>query len=144
VYGRTTHLSLFAIMTTVVLKHEIRVMDISLSNPSPSVNETITILVKVVNLGNYTETFTVLVNYTRLRDPLLGTQTIALAPGETAIINFTWTPTLAGRYQILAYTSEILEDIDPSNNRREITIYVRSQTSIGGATGTRFQKCFLL
>ena len=143
IHGRTTHLSLFAIMTTTVLKHEIQVIDVSLSNPSPSVNESITISVKLANLGNYTETFTVLVNYTRLRDPIIGSQTITLAPRETAVLNFTWTPNMPGRYRILAYTSEIPEDIDPSNNRREITIYVRSQASTGGASSMGFRVCLL-
>jgi len=122
---------------------DIAIANISLSNPNPKINETITISITVSNLGTTTETFELSLNYTRLRDPHIGTQPVTLNPGEALIINFTWAPNIAGRYQILAYTSEIPEDIDPSNNVREITIYVRSQTSIGGATGTGFRKCFL-
>ena len=122
---------------------DIAITNISLSNPNPVVNETVTIFVTVTNFGNVTKTFDISVNYTRLRDPLIGTQTITLAPGETKIVNFTWTPQFSGRYQIKAYTSVIPEDPDLNNNSMEIIIHVRSQITIGGASGTEFLKCLL-
>ncbi|RLF99106.1 MAG: hypothetical protein DRN49_04860, partial [Thaumarchaeota archaeon] len=47
--------------------HDIAITSLTLSKQHPIVNETITIYVTVMNLGNFTETFDVLVNYTRLR-----------------------------------------------------------------------------
>ena len=110
---------------------------------NPTANDTICIYITIENYGHFTETFDVSVNYTRLYDPLIGTQTIILAPGEIAVINFTWAPTVAGRYRMTAYTSAIPEDIDLDNNRLEVNLYVRSQKIIGGATGTGLRKCFL-
>ena len=121
--------------------HDIAITSLTLSKQHPIVNETITIYVTVMNLGNFTETFDVLVNYTRLRDPLIGTQTVTLAPGEQIVINFTWIPTISGRYQIVAYTSEIFRDINPENNRKEIIVYITSGVYSSG--GTSFRKCFL-
>lgn len=62
-----------------------------------SVNDSICIFVAVQNLGHFTETFDVSVNYTFLFDPLIGTQKITLAPGETITLNFNWIPSASGR-----------------------------------------------
>jgi len=123
--------------------HDISITNVSFSNPKPKINETVTISVTIVNLGNCTETFCVSVNYTRLRDPLIGTQPVTLIPNESITLNFTWTPNIAGRYRILAYTSEIPEDINPNNNKMEIIVYIGSQTTLGGASSSGFRKCFL-
>lgn len=136
-----TPIDWFAIQLTTP-PTDIAITNISLSNPNPTINETITISVTVTNLGNYTKTFDVSVNYTRLRDPTLGTQTITLAPDESATLNFTWTPNITGRYQILAYTGQMPEDVDPSNNSLKIIIYVRPETT-DSAGGTSFRKRFL-
>jgi len=130
--------SSFSIFTT-----DIAVTNITISKRFPVANETIDVYVTLENRGNTTETFTLFLNYTRLIDPVLREKLLTLNPGEITILNLTWTPNLAGRYKILAYTSEIPEDIDPSNNRREITIYVRSQASTGGASSMGFRRCLL-
>ena len=123
--------------------HEISIVNITFSNVNPTANDTICIYVTIENYGHFTETFDISVNYTRLYDPLIGTQTITLATGEIVVINFTWAPTVAGRYRITAYTSAIPEDIGPDNNKLEVSLYVRSQKIVGGATGTGLRKCFL-
>ncbi|MEM2507628.1 MAG: CARDB domain-containing protein, partial [Nitrososphaeria archaeon] len=104
--------------------HDIAIANISLSKQNPSVNETIFILVEVENRGDFTETFEVSVNYTRVFDPLIGTQTICLAPSETIIINFSWSPANSGRYEIKAYTNNMIEDLFPQNNILIIYLYV--------------------
>jgi len=104
--------------------HDIAIINITLSNLKPSINETIQIYVTLRNKGDFIETFDVSVNYTRTIDPLIGIQSITLAPRESITLNFTWTPQSSGRYEIKVYTSEILEDINPSDNTKTTYIYV--------------------
>jgi len=113
--------------------HDISIINLEYSPKQPVVNQTLTITVVVANLGNYTETFELSVNYTILHDPIIGTKTITLAPKETITINFTWRPNTAERYQIIAYVSSMPEDSNLSNNRKEIIIYVTLQTISGGS-----------
>jgi len=121
-------------IAVTLTNHNIAITSITFSNPSPKHNETITIYVTVENRGNFTETFDTSVNYTILVDPLIGTQTITLEPGATVTLNFTWTPTAAGRYEIKAYTSVIPNDINPSDNTAITYIYVTS-SGTGGISG---------
>lgn len=104
--------------------HDIAITNITFSQQYPAINETIQIFVTIENRGTLTEAFDVSVNYTRIVDPLIGTQTITLAPVETITLNFTWTPNATGRYEIKAYTSTIPNDIDPSDNTKITYLYV--------------------
>ena len=104
--------------------HDIAITNITFSKQYPAINETIQIYVTIENRGTLAETFDVSVNYTLLLDPLIGTQPITLAPGETITLNFTWTPNATGRYEIKAYTSEIPDDINPSDNTKITYLYV--------------------
>jgi hypothetical protein len=117
---------------------DVSVENITFSNPNPRMNENVTISVEVKNYGTATSTFNLLLNYTWLGDPLMGNQSVTLAPNETLIVNFTWTPTTSGRFRIIAYTSEIPEDINKANNQKETTIYISSNTSGGCSSGGRF------
>ena len=124
IYGETVHLSMFAIMTPTVLIHDISIINITFSNQHPKINEVITIYITLKNNGHYTETFNASVNYTLILDPLIGTQTITLAPRESITLNFTWTPNATGRYEIKAYTSTIPNDTNPSDNTKITYLYV--------------------
>ena len=117
--------------------HDVAITNITFSNPNPMINETIHIYVTVENRGNSTETFTVYLNYTRIFDPQIGSQTVTLDPGESITLNFTWTPNIAGRYEIKAYTSEIYGDINPNDNIKTANLYVFSHSSSGGGGGRR-------
>ena len=112
---------------TVTVKreiHDIAILNVTFSKQNPSVNETIFIYVSVENRGDFTEIFDVSVNYTLLFDPLIGTQTIILGPEDSITLNFTWVPNATGRYEIKAYTSEIPDDANPSDNTKITYIYV--------------------
>ncbi|MEM2293798.1 MAG: hypothetical protein QXX41_11035 [Nitrososphaerota archaeon] len=103
---------------------DIRILDVSFSNPNPKVNETLDIYIKLKNAGMTTVTFELSLNYTLLIDPLIGTQTLTLSPRETITLNFTWIPHATGRYEIKAYTSLIPNDINPNDNIKIVHIYV--------------------
>jgi hypothetical protein len=136
-YGETSHLSVFAIFTTMLV-HNIAINDITFSKQYPTTNETIYIYVTIENRGTLKETFDVSVNYTLIIDPLIGTETITLQPGESITLSFTWTPTTWGRYEIKVYTSQIPDDIDPSDNVLIQYIYVCSGSDEpGGTNGSR-------
>ncbi|MEM3753317.1 MAG: MG2 domain-containing protein [Candidatus Micrarchaeaceae archaeon] len=111
---------------TVIEKgfHNIAIIGITYIPQNPVVNQTVTISVTVANLGNFTETFDLNVNYTLRIDPQIGVQTIVLEPGQTAMLNFTWIPNAAGNYEIKAYTSAIPDDINPSDNTKIVYLYV--------------------
>jgi len=119
--------------------HDVAVTNITFSKQYLTINETIYIYVTIENRGNLMETFDVGVNYTRMLDPLIGTQTIILAPGESIQLNFTWTLTDSGRYEIKAYTSTIPDDVNPSDNIIIAYVYVVSSGSseTGGVGGSR-------
>jgi parallel beta-helix repeat protein len=121
----------------IVGNYDIAIKKITFSKRNPAVNETINIFVMVENQGNLVETFDLNVNCTLLFDPLIGSQTITLEPGAETTLNFTWTPTAGGRYEIKAYTSTIPNDINPSDNIRTAYIYVR-QLIISGPHYTQF------
>ena len=116
---------------TIVGYPDIAIQNITLSNPHPKVNETITISVTVTNLGQATATFNLILNYTRLFDPIIGNYTITLEPNQTLLINYTWTPTTSGRYRLTAYTTNIPNDTNPTNNQKETIICVTSNISQG-------------
>lgn len=112
----------------------VAITNITLSKEKPIVNETIQIYISVENQGNYTETFDVYLNYTRIYDPIIGTQHITLQPGQLITLNFTWTPTTSGSYQLIAYTSEIEDDMIPADNMLTLRIYV-SRLETGSPQG---------
>ena len=126
--------------TVEILGHDIA-LELSVSNQTIIIKENLTIYVTCINLGDYTETFDVLVNYTRLHDPLIGIQTVTLAPGESVTLNFTWTTSISGQYKILAYTSEIFGDVYPNNSKETIVYVVLNSWGLSG--GTEFLMNFL-
>jgi parallel beta-helix repeat protein len=119
--------------------HEISIINITFSTSTPKVNDTICIYVTVQNLGHFTETFDISLNYTYLFDPLISTQTITIASGETVTLNFTWTPTANGRYEIKAYTNTVPNDINPEDNTKITYIYIGPHGSPGGSSSSSFR-----
>jgi parallel beta-helix repeat protein len=109
--------------------HEISIINMTFSTATPKLNDTICIYVTVQNLGHFTETFDISVNYTLSFDPLIGTQTVIIAPGEILTLNFTWTPTASGRYEIQAYINEAFKDLNPQNNYLITHLYVSTSFS---------------
>jgi len=104
---------------------DVAITDIAFSEQNPTVNETIVINVTVENQGDYTEAFNVSVYYTRLSDPLVGTQAVTnLPPSENTTLTFEWAPDITGRYEILANTTEIPNDVDTTDNTRTTIVYV--------------------
>ena len=113
--------------------HEIELFNLTILERIPKVGEPVHIQITIRNNGYFTETFTLYLNYTRLYDPLIGAQAVTLALGESVILNFIWIPEMTGRYEITAYTSEILSDAKPQNNILKVYTYVyRQTTSYGG------------
>lgn len=104
--------------------HDIAIINIKSDPATPSPGTLIRFNVTVQNQGNFTETFNVSLFYTRISDPLIGTQTITLNSQTTTTLTFDWTPNTTGRYHILANTTEIPNDIDPTDNTRTTIIYV--------------------
>jgi parallel beta-helix repeat protein len=118
--------------------HDIAVTSLTVSESFPRVNETVSIYVTVQNRGYFNETFTLTVNYTGPEEGRIGNQTLTLAPKEQTTLNFTWTPTALGIYEINAYTSPIPEDINPQDNKKTTRIVV----VIHGLGGQAFKKSF--
>jgi len=83
--------------------------------------------VTVENQGTYTETFNVSVYYTRLFDPLIGTQTITLEAGASSTLSFNWTPPTYGRYEIRAEASTVPGEVDTVDNVQTITIFINCE-----------------
>jgi hypothetical protein len=111
---------------------DIAILNITFSPPNPISGDIIYIHVNVTNMGKLIATFNVSVEYTLLHiDPLIGTQEVTLLPGESTILNFTWTPTIPGLYEIKAYTTTIIGDINPQNNVFTTCIIVRPISTPG-------------
>jgi len=109
--------------------HDIAVINLTVSTPRIA-NQPVYINATVENQGDYTETFDVSAYYTIISDPLIGTQPVTdLLPGENKTLTFEWTPSLIGRYKILANTTEIHTDFDPNDNTRTIIIVVSDSES---------------
>jgi len=116
---------------------DIAIQNITLSNPHPKINETITISVELANLGNATATFNLILNYTKLFDPIIGNYTLTLEPNQTLIINCTWTTlTITGIHKLTAYITNIQHDLNPTNNQKTIIVYVEFIVE-GGSTSTK-------
>jgi len=110
---------------TIVGVHDVAIITVTASATKASVNQLIYINVTAENQGNYTETFNVSVYYTRLLDPLIGTQQVAtLTTGKNKTLTFEWTSNMTGRYEILANTTEIPYDINPADNFNTTIVYV--------------------
>jgi hypothetical protein len=101
-----------------------------------------TINVTVENQGShYTETFNVSVYYTFLTDPIVGTQTVTLAPGEITTLVFTWTAPYCGTYEICAKASVVPGELDTTDNVRMIIIHI-SGVSLGGSSIGYMPRCW--
>jgi hypothetical protein len=96
--------------------HDVAIIDLTAS--STEVNVT------VENQGTHTETFNVSAYYTRLSDPLIGTQTLTLTKGAAATLTFTWIPPSPGLYEIRAEASIVPGETDVADNVRTIIIHV--------------------
>lgn len=96
--------------------HDVAIIDLSASQTQVNVT--------AENQGTHMETFNVSVYYTRLFDPLVGTQTITLNKGDAATLTFTWAPPSPGRYEIRAEASVLLEESDTSDNVYIIIIQI--------------------
>ena len=83
--------------------------------------------VTVENQGTSTETFDVSVYYTRLADPLIGTQTVTLEPGANITLTFSWSPA-DGEYEIQAEVNTVPGEEDTADNTLTISFYV----AVGG------------
>lgn len=142
-YQSDGFLSTTAQVNISLIATDIAIVEIRFSTYSPIVNQTVIIMIYIKNNGNTTETFSVSVNYTRLLDPLIGTQTVILAPGESIVMNFTWVPSMSGRYEIIAYTSEIPNEIDAANNTKKVFLYVWPQGLLSSGGGGSIRKCLL-
>lgn len=96
-----------------------------------------TVYVTVENQGTETETFDVSVYYTRLADPLIGTQTVTLTRGANTTLTFTWTPPTTGRYKIRAEASVVPGEVDTADNTLTTIISICQSGSVGGLGGFR-------
>lgn len=96
--------------------HDVAVVNLVAS--ASSVNVT------VENQGTHTETFNVSAYYTRLTDPLIGTQTVTLERGSSSTLIFAWTPPTYGRYEIRAEASTVLGEVDTADNSRTIIVHI--------------------
>ncbi|MEM0057744.1 MAG: NosD domain-containing protein [Candidatus Bathyarchaeia archaeon] len=117
--------------------HDITISKIMVK--SAMLNQTSTITVAVKNSGVWTETFTLYLNYTRISDPPIGSQTVSLAPGELLLINFTWTPTATGLYKIEARINPVPFEFNLEDNDYMIYIYVTRDKQRGRGGELRWQ-----
>jgi hypothetical protein len=74
--------------------------------------------------ANYRENFSVSVYYTRIYDPLIGTQNVTLTAGANTTLTFEWTPNMTGRHEIKAEASKVPGEVDAADNTRTTIIYV--------------------
>ncbi len=102
----------------------IAIVSITFSKLDPTVGETVHIYVTVENQGNIPATFDLGLNYTRIIDPLIGSQRVTLDAGSFIIVDFTWEPADDGSFQIKAYIHNISNDANPSDNTKIMYIYV--------------------
>lgn len=105
--------------------HDVAVTNLTTSKDNSAPGETMQINATIQNQGHFAEAFNVSLYYTRLSDPLIGTQEVTLAEGANTTLTFEWTPNMTGRYEILANTTEIPSEIDTADNVRTTIVYVR-------------------
>jgi len=96
--------------------------------------------VTVENQGTHIETFNASVYYTRLTDPLVGTQMVTLEQGANITLTFAWSPPTYGRYEILAEASVVPGEVDTDDNTYTIIIYIGDSPSSGGASVGRYKQ----
>jgi hypothetical protein len=116
------------------LTHDVAITNLAATPPPLKIGETVYINVTIVNQGHYTENFNVSVYYTRISDPLIGTQNVTLASGAITTLTFEWIPEMTGRYEILANITEIPGEVDTADNT--LTIRVRIGYSSGGSSSS--------
>jgi len=112
-------------VVTIVEHHDIAIINLTASPSEGLPNQLISLNVTVENQGDYSKTFNISVYYTRIADPLIGTQLVAdLLPSEKRTLTFEWTSNETGRYEILANTTKIPEDVEPNDNTRTTVVYI--------------------
>lgn len=104
--------------------HDIAIVEVSTFPESLVVGQPVYINVTVQNQRNFTEVLSVSVYYTKLIDPLIGTQIITLEPGANTTLTFNWTPDSTGRYEILAQASRVASEVDTADNSLTKIVFV--------------------
>lgn len=110
------------------LAHDVAVYGISVTPSAATQGDLVTVQVTVGNNGTNTETADVAVTETP-DGSNLGTQSVSLIPGETAMLTFTWLTTTAttGAHTLLAtavMTTSGVTDEQPTNNSRSTAVGV--------------------
>ena len=106
----------FEIKVPENLIHDVAIINVTASPSVAYVGDNIEITVKVANLGDYAETFNVMVYYNGT--VIFVKQVISLSPSETATIESTW-PTSnveAGTYRIRAEAEVVPGEVNTENN----------------------------
>jgi transglutaminase-like putative cysteine protease len=101
--------------------HDVAITEI---NVYEGANKTMMVNVTVENQGSFTETFNISVFYTRISDPLIGTQNVTLPSAANVTLSFEWRPNMTGRYEIRAEADVVPGELDTTDNIRIITVYV--------------------
>jgi len=107
------------------LKHNIAIVNVTSSDRSPLIGQTVTTEVTACNKGNFTESFDVILRLLLQNGTEISHQGVSLSPGEFVVVNFTWVPNRIGRQEIEASTSMLPEDADLMDNAMRSSIYVR-------------------
>lgn len=115
--------------------YDVALTSLTASPENASLGEVIFINVTVENQGYYEQTFSISVYYTRLSDPLIGTQNITLIADESATLTFEWTPNMTGRYEIRAEASIAPGEVDTSDNT--LTTIVNVDYNPGSSQSTQ-------
>jgi hypothetical protein len=95
--------------------------NVAVTNVTPSKvmverGDTVSINCTVENQGDFTENFNVSLYYELLTDPIIGTQNVSLASGESTTLTFEWNTTDCGDYTITAYAHPVPDETDITDN----------------------------
>jgi PKD repeat protein len=106
--------------TTYVFIRDIAIVDITLSKNQTYIGGTININVTILNEGEVTETFEVIVYYNITAGEIIGTQTVIdLLPGEYRTLTFPWNTTNVKpcqNYTITAHAIPVLGETNIADN----------------------------
>jgi hypothetical protein len=107
------------------LIHDIAIVNVTSSDRSPLIGQTVTTEVTAYNKGNFTESFDIILRLLNLNGTEISHQRVSLSSGESVVVNFTWVPNSVGRQEIEARASMLPEDADLTDNAMTSSMYVR-------------------
>jgi len=114
--------------------HDILVYNVKLDSDKIYKGNNVTVTVTIMNIGDYTENFTLALFQLDETNVTITSQNVTLNSGEIKVLSFSWVPNATGIYSLIAEISILEDEYDPTDNTYTIKMIIVYGLSAGGSS----------